>query len=60
MRAEHRGAVVITGDGTPNTPITGIFTERDVVQFLVSAFPREVLTLRGELGAGAPRQREGG
>jgi len=126
MQAEHRGAVVITADGTPSTPITGVFTERDilyrvvdrgrnpvdvplsdvmtrdpeclgedqkiarvlhmmsvggfrhvpvvdaerrpvcvvsvrdVVQFLVSAFPREVLTIRAEQSIGAPRQREGG
>lgn len=126
MQGEHRGAVVVTADGTPSTPITGIFTERDVlfrvvdsgrdpatlplskvmtrdpeclgddesiarvlhmmsiggfrhvpvvdaekrpvfvvsvrgvVEFLVKAFPREVLTLRSELGAGAPRHREGG
>jgi len=126
MQGEHRGAIVVTADGTPNTRVTGIFTERDVlfrvvdcgrnpaslslsdvmtrdpevlgddkniacvlhmmsiggfrhvpvvdgekrpafvvsvrdvVEFLVNAFPREVLTLGGELGAGAPRQREGG
>jgi CBS domain-containing protein len=126
MRGERRGVVVVTADGTPNSRIAGIFTERDVlfrvvdcgrnpadlllsevmtrdpeclgdeesiarvlhmmsvggfrhvpvvdaekrprfvvsvrdvVQFLVNAFPREVLTLRDESGAGVPRQREGG
>jgi CBS domain-containing protein len=31
MQAEHRGYVVVTGDGTTHTPIQGIFTERDVL-----------------------------
>ena len=31
MKAEHRGAVLITDDGTPATPVVGIFTERDVL-----------------------------
>jgi hypothetical protein len=33
---------------------------RDVVEFLVNAFPREVSTLRDETGTSVPRQREGG
>ncbi len=123
MQGEHRGCVVITADGTPQSPVQGIFTERDVlfrivdrgrnpatlalsevmtpepecvadsqpiavvlnrmsvggfrhipvldtnelpvfvvsvrdvVEFLVEAFPREVLTLRAE--PGTSRQREG-
>ena len=31
MQAEHRGCVLITYDGTPASPLTGIFTERDVL-----------------------------
>ena len=31
MRREHRGCVVITEDGTPRSPLKGIFTERDVL-----------------------------
>ena len=31
MQAEHRGCVLITYDGTPSSPLTGIFTERDVL-----------------------------
>jgi CBS domain-containing protein len=31
MQAEHRGCVLVTRDGTPGTPLTGIFTERDVL-----------------------------
>ncbi len=31
MQGEHRGAVIITEDGTPATPMIGIFTERDVL-----------------------------
>jgi CBS domain-containing protein len=31
MQAEHRGCVLVTHDGTPSTPLTGIFTERDVL-----------------------------
>lgn len=126
MKSQHRGAIVVTEDGTPDAPICGIFTERDVllrvvdcgrnpvslplsevmtrdpeclrvdqsiasvlhmmsvggfrhvpvvdasrrpafvvsvrdvVQFLVDAFPREILAIRTESGADAPRQREGG
>jgi CBS domain-containing protein len=125
MQQEHRGAVVITEDGTPNSALRGIFTERDVllrvtgrgrnpatlqlsevmtenperliedssiawvlnkmsvggfrhvpvvdaqdrpvfvisvrdvVEFLVDAFPREVLNLPLEYGADRQRHREG-
>ncbi len=31
MKAEHRGVVLITEDGTANSVLTGIFTERDVL-----------------------------
>ena len=31
MQGEHRGCVLVTEDGTPATPVTGIFTERDVL-----------------------------
>jgi len=31
MQGEHRGVVVVTQDGTPATPVVGIFTERDVL-----------------------------
>jgi CBS domain-containing protein len=31
MQAEHRGAVIVTEDGSPGTPLIGIFTERDVL-----------------------------
>lgn len=31
MQGEHRGCVLITKDGTSNTPVVGIFTERDVL-----------------------------
>ncbi len=31
MQSEHRGCVVITDDGTSNSKLTGIFTERDVL-----------------------------
>jgi CBS domain-containing protein len=31
MQAEHRGAVIITEDGTPGSRLIGIFTERDVL-----------------------------
>jgi CBS domain-containing protein len=124
MQAEHRGCVLVTRDGTPSSPLAGIFTERDVlfrivdrgrnpatlplaevmtpdperirvgqpigavlhmmsvggfrhipvveeddrpvsvisvkdvVQFLVDAFPREILTLSGTGADVAPRQRE--
>jgi len=125
MQQEHRGVVVITEDGTPQSALRGIFTERDVllrvtgrgrnpatlrlcevmtenperlieessiawvlnkmsvggfrhvpvvdaqdrpvfvisvrdvVEFLVEAFPREVLNLPLEYGADRQRHREG-
>lgn len=125
MQAEHRGCVLISYDGTPASPLTGIFTERDVlfrivdrgrnpatlplgevmtpdpecvlvnqpigavlhmmsvggfrhipvvdeerrpvfvasvkdvVQFLVDAFPREILTLAGAGSQGPQRERDG-
>ncbi len=125
MQREHRGVVVITEDGTPQSALRGIFTERDVllrvtgrgrnpatlrlsevmtenperlieessiawvlnkmsvggfrhvpvvdaqdrpvfvisvrdvVEFLVDAFPREVLNLPLEYGADRQRNREG-
>jgi CBS domain-containing protein len=31
MQAEHRGVVLISEDGTRQTPLIGIFTERDVL-----------------------------
>jgi CBS domain-containing protein len=31
MQADHTGCVVITDDGTVNSKVTGIFTERDVL-----------------------------
>lgn len=31
MQTDHRGAVVVTRDGTPGTAVIGIFTERDVL-----------------------------
>lgn len=31
MQAEHRGVVLVTSDGTANTPLSGIFTERDIL-----------------------------
>lgn len=31
MQAEHRGCVLITDDGTANSVLTGIFTERDIL-----------------------------
>ncbi len=31
MQSEHRGVVLVSEDGTTNTPLLGIFTERDVL-----------------------------
>ena len=31
MQKEHRGVVLVTEDGSPNTRVLGIFTERDVL-----------------------------
>jgi CBS domain-containing protein len=31
MQAQHRGCVLVTENGTSSTPLTGIFTERDIM-----------------------------
>lgn len=31
MQSEHRGCVLVTEDGSFNSPLTGIFTERDIL-----------------------------
>jgi CBS domain-containing protein len=31
MQSEHRGIVLVTEDGTPQSRLTGVFTERDVL-----------------------------
>jgi CBS domain-containing protein len=36
-----------------------VVSVRDIVEFLVEAFPREVLTLSGDAGGQAPRGRYG-
>ena len=35
MQRERRGCVLVTADGSPNTRLTGIFTERDVLNRIV-------------------------
>lgn len=35
MQREHRGAVLVTEDGTPRTRLTGIFTERDILMSII-------------------------
>jgi len=35
MQAEHRGCVVVTEDGSDESPLLGIFTERDVLLRIV-------------------------
>jgi CBS domain-containing protein len=31
MQSQHRGCVLVTEDGTDNAPLSGIFTERDIL-----------------------------
>ncbi len=35
MKGEHRGAIIVSEDGSPATPVVGIFTERDVLYRIV-------------------------
>jgi len=35
MQRQHRGCVLVTKNGTPSSPLTGIFTERDVLQRVI-------------------------
>jgi len=37
MRREHRGCVLITEDGSTRSPLTGIFTERDVLLKIIDS-----------------------
>jgi CBS domain-containing protein len=45
MQSEHRGVVIVSEDGTANTPLLGIFTERDVL-FRIVDQGRNPATLR--------------
>jgi CBS domain-containing protein len=45
MQAEHRGCVLVTADGSPEGPLAGIFTERDVL-FRIVDRGRNPATLR--------------
>ena len=36
MQREHRGCVLVTEDGTPRSPLTGIFTERDILLRIIN------------------------
>jgi CBS domain-containing protein len=35
MQRQRRGCVLVTANGTPSSPLTGIFTERDVLQRVI-------------------------
>jgi CBS domain-containing protein len=55
MQKEHRGCVLVTEDGTPQSRLIGIFTERDILFRIVdrgrnpATLPlREVMTLEPE------------
>ena len=37
MRQQHRGCVLITEDGSTRSPLTGIFTERDVMLKIIDS-----------------------
>jgi len=37
MRRHHRGCILITEDGTVRSPLTGIFTERDVLLKIIDS-----------------------
>jgi CBS domain-containing protein len=54
MQAEHRGCVLVTEDGTANTPLKGIFTERDILLRVINRgrHPSEVAL--GEVMSGDP------
>jgi CBS domain-containing protein len=44
MQGEHRGCVLVTRDGTPESAVVGIFTERDVL-FRIADRGRNPVTL---------------
>ena len=47
MQREHRGCVIITDDGTQQSKLTGIFTERDVLFRIASlAMPSSMFRFR--------------
>lgn len=54
MQAEHRGAVVVTRDGTPGTEVIGIFTERDVLFRIVDGGRNPAVLPVGEVMTADP------
>jgi CBS domain-containing protein len=54
MQGEHRGAVLVTRDGTPGTEVTGIFTERDVLFRIVDGGRNPAVLPVGEVMTADP------
>lgn len=54
MQAEHRGAVLVTEDGTMATRVRGIFTERDVLLRIVDGGRNPALLPLGDVMTVAP------
>jgi CBS domain-containing protein len=49
MRQRHRGCVLVTADGTLRSPLTGIFTERDVLLRVIDSGRNPAGVQLGEL-----------
>jgi CBS domain-containing protein len=49
MKGENRGVVLVTEDGTPGTPLVGIFTERDVLLRIVDGGRNPAILPVGEV-----------
>ncbi len=54
MQGEHRGAVLVTEDGSPATPVIGIFTERDVLFRIVDGGRNPATLPLGEVMTSEP------
>jgi CBS domain-containing protein len=49
MQREHRGCVLVTEDGTQRSPLTGIFTERDILLRIINRGRNPATVTLGEV-----------
>jgi CBS domain-containing protein len=54
MKRHHRGCVLITSDGTVRSPLTGIFTERDVLLKIIDSGRNPATVPLGEVMTSEP------
>ncbi len=56
MKSERRGVVLVTEDGSPASPVTGVFTERDVLLRIVDGGRNPATLPLGDVMTGDPER----